>query len=89
MEALFNGILVLAGSDQETTDFTWWAGNARLIIRYAWACKLLVAHVVYVGLIVFWAEVMNLFEVTHFVPKKPIYEQRLILLFHLSTLGWG
>ncbi|KAB2629311.1 PsbC(chloroplast) [Pyrus ussuriensis x Pyrus communis] len=31
---------------------------------------------------------MNLFEVAHFVPKKPMYEQGLILLPHLATLGW-
>ena len=31
METLFNGTFVLAGRDQETTGFAWWAGNARLI----------------------------------------------------------
>ncbi|KAK4557954.1 hypothetical protein RGQ29_007624 [Quercus rubra] len=31
METLFNGTLALAGHDQETTGFTWWAGNTRLI----------------------------------------------------------
>ncbi|KAF1895329.1 hypothetical protein Lal_00043975 [Lupinus albus] len=31
---------------------------------------------------------MNLFEVAHFVPEKPMYEQGLILLPHLATLGW-
>ncbi|KAL0294790.1 UNVERIFIED_CONTAM: Photosystem II CP43 reaction center protein [Sesamum calycinum] len=30
---------------------------------------------------------MNLFEVAHFVPEKPMYEQGLILLPHLATLG--
>lgn len=35
---------------------------------------------VHVGLIVFWAGRMNLFEVTHFVPEKLMYEQGLILL---------
>ena len=28
METLFNGTFVLAGRDQETTGFAWWAGNA-------------------------------------------------------------
>ncbi|KAI5647564.1 hypothetical protein M9H77_33569 [Catharanthus roseus] len=32
---------------------------------------------------------MNLFEVAHFIPEKPMYEQGLILLPHLATLGWG
>ncbi|KAI5336074.1 hypothetical protein L3X38_026208 [Prunus dulcis] len=32
---------------------------------------------------------MNLFEVAHFVPEKPMYKQGLILLPHLATLGWG
>ncbi|KAH7511692.1 hypothetical protein FEM48_Zijuj12G0003800 [Ziziphus jujuba var. spinosa] len=31
MEMIFNGTLALAGRDQETTGFAWWAGNARLI----------------------------------------------------------
>uniref|UniRef100_A0A1Y3BX47 Putative photosynthetic reaction centre, L/M n=1 Tax=Helianthus annuus TaxID=4232 RepID=A0A1Y3BX47_HELAN len=30
-ETLFNGTLALAGRDQETNRFRWWAGNARLI----------------------------------------------------------
>ena len=72
METLFNGTLALAGRDQETTGFAWWAGNARLINLSG---KLLGAHVAHAGLIVFWAGAMNLFEVAHFVPEKPMYEQ--------------
>jgi len=34
-------------------------------------------------------KVLLKFEVAHFVPKKPMYEQGLILLPHLATLGWG
>ena len=32
---------------------------------------------------------MNLFEVAHFVPEKPMNEQGFILLPYQATLGWG
>ena len=51
--------------------------------------KLLGAHVAHAGLIVFWAGAMNLFEVAHFVPEKPMYEQGLILITTFATLGYG
>jgi photosystem II CP43 chlorophyll apoprotein len=88
VETLFNGnsSLLISGRDQESTGFAWWAGNARLINLSG---KLLGAHVAHAGLIVFWAGAMNLFEVAHFVPEKPIYEQGLILLPHLASLGYG
>ena len=30
---------------------------------------------------------MSLFELSHFIPEKPLYEQGFILLPHLATLG--
>jgi photosystem II CP43 chlorophyll apoprotein len=38
---------------------------------------------------VFWAGAMILFEVSHFVPEKPLYEQGFICMQHLATLGYG
>lgn len=32
---------------------------------------------------------MNLVEVSQFVPEELVYEQGLVLLFHLATIGWG
>ncbi len=78
--------LGIGGRTQDTTGFAWWSGNARLINLSG---KLLGAHVAHAGLIVFWAGAMCLFEVSHFVPEKPMYEQGLILLPHLASQGWG
>ncbi len=75
-----------SGRDQESSGFAWWSGNARLINLSG---KLLGAHVAHAGLIVFWAGAMTLFEVAHFIPEKPMYEQGLILMPHVATLGWG
>ncbi|MEL7085384.1 MAG: photosystem II reaction center protein CP43 [Cyanobacteria bacterium P01_A01_bin.3] len=72
--------------DRTQGGFAWWSGNARLINLSG---RLLGAHVAHAGLIVFWTGAMTLFEVAHFVPNKPMYEQGAILIPHLASLGWG
>jgi photosystem II CP43 chlorophyll apoprotein len=83
---LSSNSMVAGNRDQESSGFAWWAGNARLINLSG---KLLGAHVAHAGLIVFWAGAMTLFEVAHFIPEKPMYEQGCILLPHIASLGWG
>ncbi|MBE9188902.1 chlorophyll a/b binding light-harvesting protein [Gloeocapsopsis crepidinum LEGE 06123] len=72
--------------EQDLAESPWWAGNARLTNLSG---KLLGAHVAHSGLIVLWAGAMTLFELGHFNPAKPMYEQGLILLPHLAAQGWG
>ncbi len=86
MVTLSNNTFVGGGRDQESTGYAWWSGNARLINLSG---KLLGAHVAHAGLIVLWTGAMTLFEVSHYVPEKPMYEQGAILIPHLATLGWG
>ena len=83
METRFNN---LNGRNIETTGFAWWAGNSRLINVSG---KLLGAHIAHAAVMVFWCGVMTLFEATHYIPEKPLYEQGCILIPHLTTLGWG
>ena len=68
------------------SHYSWWSGNARFIELSG---KFLGAHVVYAGLIMFWSGSMCLFEVSHYILEKPLYEQGFILLPHLAALAFG
>ena len=69
-----------------STRFAWWSGNSRFLETSG---SFLAAHLAHAGLISFWAGSMCLFEVSHFVFERPLYEQGGILLPHLTTLGIG
>lgn len=81
MNALSSNII-----PQGLSGYAWWSGNARLVIQSG---ALLGAHVAHAGLIVFWAGAMALFEVSHLDPGLPFYEQGMILLPHVASLGLG
>jgi photosystem II CP43 chlorophyll apoprotein len=66
--------------------FSWWTGNARFIELSG---KFLGAHLCHAALIMFWCGSMTLFELSHYVAEKPLYEQGFILLPHLTTLAYG
>ncbi|MEO1148702.1 MAG: chlorophyll a/b binding light-harvesting protein, partial [Cyanobacteria bacterium J06638_22] len=85
--------LEFPGSTPETSfvknsvdPYSWWAGNFRFVDLSG---KLLGAHIAHAGLIVLWAGAMTLFELSRFNPSLPMYDQGLILLPHLASLGIG
>ena len=64
----------------------WLDGNARLTHLSG---QLLGAHIAHAGLMMFWAGAITVAEVSRFQPNLPLFEQKLGLLPHLATLGWG
>jgi photosystem II CP43 chlorophyll apoprotein len=68
------------------SGYSWWSGNARFIDLSG---KFLGAHISHAAVIVLWAGSMCLFEVSHFLYEKPLYDQGFILLQHLANLGFG
>ena len=45
------------------------------------------AHVVHTALIIFWSGSMALFELSHQVPEKPLYDEGCVVLPHLASLA--
>jgi len=65
--------------------YGWWSGNA----RFKLSGKFVGAHVAHTSVIIFWSGSIAVFELSHFVEEKPLYEQGFILLAHLGTLGFS
>jgi hypothetical protein len=66
------------------SKYSWWQGNARFV---GFSGKFLGAHVAHAALIVWWAGATALFELSHFVPEKPFFDQGLILYPHVAVLA--
>ena len=74
------------GPDDKETGAPLLAGNMKFVDQSG---RLLGAHIAHAGLIVFWAGAMTLFELSRYNSALPMYEQNLILLPHMASLGIG
>ncbi len=66
--------------------YSWWSGNARFIYLSG---KFLGAHLTHASLIVLWTGSITLFEVSHSILERPMYEQGCILLPHIASLAFS
>ena len=85
--SIYKAIRVISTLSQRSlirSRYSWWSGNARFIYLSG---KFLGAHLAHASLMVLWSGCICLFELSHFVLERPMYEQGCILLPHLASLG--
>ncbi|NJK41486.1 MAG: chlorophyll a/b binding light-harvesting protein [Acaryochloridaceae cyanobacterium SU_2_1] len=69
-------------------EYPWYQGNSRLTDTSV-SGKWLAAHILQIGLIMFWVGFNTFSENQAFDPTLPMYEQGLVLIPHLAAEGFG